>query len=437
MPNFPEFVHWFRAAAPFINAFRDKTFVVAFGGEMLVDGQFTGLAHDLNLLNSLDVRLVLVHGVRPQVEEHLLERKAEIRYVEGVRVTDDNALACVKEAVGEVRVEIEALLSMGMLNTPMANADIRVVSGNYVTAQPMGVRNGVDLLHTGNVRKINHVAIRQRLDDQDVVLMSPLGYSPTGEIFNLSLEEVARAAASALKADKLIFLMDQEGILDADGQVIQQMTVPEARQYLAGHASKEDDTAYYLPAAIAACQAGVLRCHFISRHRDGGLLAELFTHEGIGTMLTQARLETLRPATLDDVGRILQLIRPLEEGGALVRRSRERLEMDIQRFQVLEYDGHVIGCAALYPFANEQAGEMACLVVHPDYRGHDLGDRLLQAIEQNARALHLNKLWALTTHTEHWFIERGFRPASVADLPHEKQATYNNERRSKVFVKQL
>ena len=437
MPNFPEFVHWFRAAAPFINAFRDKTFVVAFGGEMLADGQFTGLAHDLNLLNSLDVRLVLVHGVRPQVEEHLLERKVAIRYVEGLRVTDDNALACVKEAVGEVRVEIEAQLSMGMLNTPMANADIRVVSGNYVTAQPMGVRNGVDLIHTGNVRKINDVAIRQRLDDHDVVLLSPLGYSPTGEIFNLSLEDVARTAASALKADKLIFLMDQDGVLDQDGQVINQLTVPEAQQYLAQRKQTEDDTSYYLPAGITACQNGVARCHFISRHYDGSLLAELFTHDGIGSMLSQARLETLRPATMDDVGRILQLIRPLEEGGTLVRRSQERLEMDIQRFQVLEYDGHVIGCAALYPFSDDQAGEMACLVVHPDYRGHDLGNRLLQAVEQNARALHLKKLWALTTHTEHWFIERGFQPASVADLPAEKQATYNTERRSKVFVKRL
>ncbi len=437
MPHFPQFVHWFRAAAPFINAFRDKTFVVAFGGEMLVDEQFTGLAHDLNLLNSLDVRVVLIHGVRPQVEEHLLQRQAVIRYVDGLRVTDDNALACVKEAVGEVRVEIEAKLSMGMLNTPMANADIRVVSGNFVTARPLGVRGGVDLLHTGTVRKINANAIRQRLDDHDMVLLSPLGYSPTGEIFNLSLEDVASAAASALKADKLIFLMDQPGIHDLQGHLIQQLTIPEARAHLQARGQQDDDASYYLPAAISACEAGVARVHFISRYQDGSLLAELFTHDGVGTMLSQARLETLRPATMDDVGRILQLIRPLEERGNLVRRSRERLEMDIDRFQVLEYDGHVIGCAALYPFNEEHAGEMACLVVHPDYRGHELGDRLLQAIEQNARQQQLRKLYALTTHTEHWFLERGFKPANVSDLPQEKQANYNSERRSKVFVKQL
>ncbi len=431
------FVHWFRAAAPYIHAFRDKTFVVAFGGEMLVDGQFTGLAQDLNLLNSLGVRLVLVHGVRPQVEEHLNERKTMMRYVEGLRVTDDSALAAVKEAVGETRVEIEALLSMGLLNTPMANADIRVVSGNFVTARPLGVRNGVDLLHTGAVRKINALALRQRLDDNDIVLLSPLGYSPTGEIFNLTLEDVATSAAIALRADKLIFLMETEGVFDANGVLLNAMTVPDARAYLANRNIQDDDIAYYLPNAINACQHGVSRAHLISRHRDGGLLGELFTHEGIGTMLTRARLEAMRPAQMDDVGRIQQLIRPLEDGGALVRRSQERLEMDIHRFQVLEYDGRIIGCAALYPFTEDNAGELACLVVHPDYRGHDHGETLLEAIEQSARAQHFNRLYALTTHTEHWFIEHGFTPANVADLPAEKRAAYNSERRSKVFVKKL
>ncbi|MDA8225875.1 MAG: amino-acid N-acetyltransferase [Betaproteobacteria bacterium] len=432
-----DFVHWFRSAAPYIHAFRGKTFVLAFGGEMLADGQFTRLAHDLNLLNSLGVRLVLAHGVRPQVEAHLIERKAQIRYAEGLRVTDDDALACVKEAVGEVRVEIEALLSVSLLNTPMANADIRVASGNFVTARPLGVRNGVDLLHTGAVRKINAAALRQRLEDNDIVLLSPLGYSPTGEIFNLTLEDVATAAAVALRADKLIFLMETAGVTGTDGHLLTQLTVPEAQHYLTERGKHDDDIGYYLPNAIAACQQGVARAHLISRHLDGGLLGELFTHEGVGTMLTRGRLETLRPAQMDDVGRILQLIRPLEEGGALVQRSRERLEMDIEHFQVLEYDGRIIGCAALYPFSGDQAGELACLVVHPEYRGHHHGDTLLKSIERAARAQHLQRLYALTTHTEHWFIEHGFTPARVEDLPAEKRARYNSERRSKVFVKTL
>ncbi|MHB1678582.1 MAG: amino-acid N-acetyltransferase [Sulfuriferula sp.] len=431
------FVHWFRAATPYIHAFRGKTFVLAFGGEVLADDQFTRLAHDLNLLNSLGVRLVLVHGVRPQVEDHLTERQAEIRYVDGLRVTDAKALACVKEAVGEVRVEIEALLSMGLPNSPMANADIRVASGNFVTARPLGVRSGVDLLHTGVVRKINAAAIRQRLENNDIVLLSPLGYSPTGEIFNLSLEDVATAAAKALKAEKLIFLMETDGVLQADGELIRLLTVPEAQQLMVQRDQLADDVSYYLPCAISACQQGVGRVHLISRHADGALLSELFTHAGVGTMLVPAGLETLRSASIDDVGGILQLISPLEEDGTLVRRSRERLEMEIERFVVLEHDGRLIGCAALYPFAEERAGELACLVIHREYRGSRHGDTLLAAVEKTARAARLDRLCVLTTHTAHWFVERGFAAASVADLPVQKQSLYNYQRRSKVFVKHL
>jgi len=371
------------------------------------------------------------------VEAHLTERQAVIRYIDGLRVTDADALACVKEAVGEVRVEIEALLSMGLPNSPMANADIRVASGNFVTARPLGVRQGVDLLHTGAVRKINAAAIRQRLDDNDMVLLSPLGYSPTGEIFNLSLEDVATAAAQALTADKLIFLMETDGVQDATGDLLHILTVPEAQQLLAQRASLADDVGYYLPCAIAACQQGVGRVHLVSRHVDGALLTELFTHEGVGTMLTPARLETLRPATIDDVGGILQLIHPLEEDGMLVRRSRERLEMEIERFIVLEHDGMLIGCAALYPFVEERVGELACLAVHPDYRGSARGDALLEAVEKAARTAKLGRLFVLTTHTAHWFVERGFVSADVSELPMQKQNLYNYQRRSKVFVKAL
>ena len=439
MPTTPPatFVHWLRAAAPYIHAFRGKTFVLAFGGEVLSDGHFTRLAHDVNLLNSLGVRLVLVHGVRPQVEAHLIERHAEIRYVDGLRVTDTDALACVKEAVGEVRVEIEALLSMGLPNSPMANADIRVASGNFVTARPLGVRLGVDLLHTGAVRKINAAAIRQRLDDNDIVLLSPLGYSPTGEIFNLSLEDVASAAAQALAADKLIFLMETAGVQNAQGDLLRSLNVLEAQQLLAQPEQLSEDVSYYLPCAIKACEQGVGRVHLISRHTDGALLSELFTHDGVGTMLTPSRLETLRTANIDDVGGILALIQPLEEEGMLVRRSRERLEMEIDRFIVLEYDGLLIGCAALYPFPDDNAGELACLAIHPDYRGKTRGDALLAAVEHAAVALQLERLFVLTTHTAHWFIERDFVTASVNDLPTQKQLLYNYQRRSKVFVKRL
>ncbi len=437
MKDTTHFVHWFRSAAPYIHGFRGKTFVIAFGGELVADGGFVQLAHDVNLLNSLGVRLVLVHGVRPQVEARLTENGTAIRYVNGLRVTDDAALACVKEAAGTVRVEIEALLSLGLANTPMAGADIRVASGNFVTAQPLGVRDGVDLLHTGEVRKIDAAAIRRRLDQHDIVLLSPIGYSPTGEVFNLSLEDVATQAAVELAADKLIFLMDTEGVPDKGRTIHNALTVNEARQILEKAKKLPEDVSYYLPCAVAACTQGVKRAHLISRHRDGALLSELFTREGVGTLITPAPLETLRAATIDDVGGILGVIEPLEREGVLVRRSRELLEMEIDRFLVLESDGVIAGCAALYPFPEEQAAELACLAVSRDYRGRGFGDRLLAEAEKRGKKAGFKQLFVLTTRTEHWFEERGFVDSSPDHLPRSKQALYNYKRKSKVLQKSI
>ncbi len=437
MKDTTDFVHWFRSAAPYIHAFRGKTFVVGFGGELVAEGGFVQLAHDVNLLNSLGVRLVLVHGVRPQVEARLTENGSAIRYVNGLRVTDDAALACVKEAAGTVRVEIEALLSLGIANTPMAGADIRVASGNFVTAQPLGVRDGVDLLHTGEVRKIDAAAIRRRLDQNDIVLLSPIGYSPTGEIFNLSLEDVATQAAIELAADKLIFFIDTEGVPAEDSGIANALTVREVREVLAKAEALPEDVGYYLPCAVTACTQGVKRAHLISRHRDGALLSELFTREGVGTLVTPMPLETLRPASIDDVGGILGLIEPLEREGILVRRSRELLEMEVERFLVLESDGVIAGCAALYPFPEEDAAELACLAVSREYRGRGFGERLLAEAEKQGRRAGFKRVFVLTTRTEHWFEERGFVERGPEHLPTAKQALYNYERRSKVLEKPL
>ena len=431
MKDTADFVHWFRSAAPYIHGFRGKTFVIAFGGELVADGGFVQLAHDVNLLNSLGVRLVLIHGVRPQVEARLNESGTAIRYVSGLRVTDDTALACVKEAAGTVRVEIEALLSLGLANTPMAGADIRVASGNFVTAMPLGVRDGTDLLHTGEVRKIDAAAIRRRLDQHDIVLLSPIGYSPTGEIFNLSLEDVATQAAVELAADKLIFLMDTEGVPDKGRTIHNTLTVNEARQVMEKSTRSKakklpEDVAYYLPCAITACTGGVKRAHLISRHRDG-----------VGTLITPAPLETLRPATIDDVGGILGLIEPLEREGILVRRSRELLEMEVERFVVLESDGIIAGCVALYPFPEEKAAELACLAVSKEFRGRGFGDMLLTEAEKRGRKAGFKQLFVLTTRTEQWFEERGFVDSSPDHLPKSKQALYNYKRKSKVLQKSL
>ncbi len=437
------FVNWFRSATPYIHAFGGRTFVIAFGGEVVSEAQFIALSHDLNLLASLEVRLVLVHGVRPQIEQRLKRDKLTPAFHDGLRVTDDAAMEAVKEANGAVRVEIEALLSMGIANSPMAGADIRVASGNFVTAKPLGVRDGVDLQHTGEVRKVDAIGIQKRLDDNELVLLSPLGYSPTGEAFNLSLEDVAVSAAIALDADKLIFLMDSDGVRNLRGDLLREMTADKAKNLLRNVQNNEapihfsEDVDYYLPAAVRACEHGVARTHLISRHIDGAIIQELFTHSGIGTMVTEEGLETMRQANIDDVGGILKLIEPLENEGILVRRGRERIEMEIDHFYVMEHDNRTIGCAALYPFAAERMAEFACLAIDTAYRGNGRGDRLFNYCQAQAKQNGFKKLFCLTTRTEHWFLERGFIEQAIEKLPQEKQKLYNFQRKSKAFVKSL
>jgi amino-acid N-acetyltransferase len=432
------YIGWFRQSSPYINAHRGRTFVIGFGGESVAAPSFASLIHDLALLCSLGIRLVLVPGARPQVEARLRERGAEIRYVNGLRLTDAAALQCVKEAVGIVRVEIEALLSMGVANSPMAGYRMQVASGNFVTARPLGVRDGVDYEHTGEVRRIDGEAIRERLQQGDVVLVSPLGYSPTGEVFNLNAEEVAFAIARELQADKLLFLLDDAPLRDAAGELLRELTAQEAVEYLREHGQElPESLARLLHGGIEACRRGVRRVHFLDRRQDGALLLELFTRDGAGTLLTAQSFESVRRATIDDVVGILKLIQPLEEEGALVRRSRELLENEIEHFSVIERDSTIIACAALYPHADEAMGEVAAMAVHPDYRRSGRAELLLQRLEREARTAGLGRVFVLTAHTAHWFLERGFVAAPLEALPMARRDLYNYKRNSKVFIKDL
>ncbi|MBI1905419.1 MAG: amino-acid N-acetyltransferase [Rhodocyclales bacterium] len=432
-----QFVAWVRGAAPYVHAFRGKTFVIAFGGEVAGGARAQSLAYDCNMLVALGIRLVLIHGARPQIDEEMARRGLEPRYHEGLRVTDAAALECVKAAMGVTRIEVEAQLSQGLPNTPMAGSYIRVTGGNFITARPVGVVDGVDYQFTGAVRKIIAEEINADLDQQNVVLISPLGVSPAGEIFNLSMEEVAEAVSVALKAEKLIYLCDAPGLLDADGQLIDSVTADEAeRMFMAGEGLTED-LHLYLPCAVRAVRRGVGRVHLIDHDKDGGLLLEFFTHAGVGTVVARDPLFRLREATIEDVADLVALITPMEQDGTLVRRGRELLEQEIERFTLVEHDGVLVGCAALYPFSDERAAELACLAVAPDYRRAGLGDQLLKRIEQRARRQRLERLFVLTTRTAHWFRERGFNEIGPETLPRQKRELYNYSRRSKVFVKSI
>ncbi|MDP2904181.1 MAG: amino-acid N-acetyltransferase [Methylovulum sp.] len=431
------YVNWFRASSPYIHAHRNKTFVISFGGEAVLADDFYHHVHDFALLNSLGIRLVLVHGIRPQVDQRLNKLHAAPRFNNNLRITDDLALQCVKEAAGLVRVEIEALLSLGLANSPMAGAKIKVASGNFVTAKPLGVIDGVDYCHTGEVRRIDNAAIHQQLDQDNVVLISPIGYSPSGEIFNLSAEQVATAVAIGLKAEKLILLTEQNCCNPDSGEYVQQMTTAEASTFLAQYPQLSERVSQPLKAAIQACQSGTARVHLINRIQDGALLLELFTRDGIGTLISSTPYEELRPAVLNDIGGILELIKPLEQQGILAKRSREKIEMELADYIVIDRDGLIIGCLALHPNQQCQFGALACLAVHPEYQRSARANRLLDYAYRKARLLNLKKLFVLSTQTMHWFIERGFLSSDINSLPEPLKALYNPQRNSKVLCKDL
>lgn len=431
-----QFVNWLRAVAPYIHAFRGKTFVIAFPGELVQAGHLNTLVHDISLLQAMGMRIVVIHGSRPQVNEQLRLRGSESRYANGLRITDVVALECAKEASGEIRLDIEAAFSQGLPNTPMAHSAVRVISGNLITARPVGIVDGVDFGHTGLVRRIDANSINLALKSDAIVLLSPLGFSPTGDAFNLSMEDVAAATAIALDADKLVFVTETNGICDDQGRVRGEISEAQAQRLLKDK-SLSAESAFYLKHALAACEGGVARAHIIPFALDGSVLLELFQHDGVGTMLVEETLEALREATLDDVGGILSLIRPLEADGTLVKRDRSRIEQEITNFSVIEHDGVIWGCAALYAFPQERIGEMACLAVNPKVQNQGDGDRILLHLEQRARAAGLTHLFVLTTRTMHWFQKRGFVQTGIDSLPLERQRMYNWQRKSQVLIKEL
>jgi amino-acid N-acetyltransferase len=433
----PDFVAAFRQSAPYINAHRGRTFVLAFSGHAVADKDFPLLVHDIALLNSLGVRLVIVHGARPQIEQQLAKRKAKFHYADGIRVTDQAALDATRDAVGAIRVEIEALFSMGLPNTPMAGARIHLASGNYVTARPYGIRNGIDFGHTGEIRKIDKQSILRNLDAHSVVLLSPLGYSPTGEVFNVNAEEVATFTAAALGADKLIFLLDGKGLRDTRRRIIRQITADAADKLLASRRKLEPEMRTHLLSGLTACQKNVERVHLIPDWNQGALLQELYTRDGVGTLISSGDYEVTRQANVDDIHGIAELIAPLEEQGLLVKRSREDLEMCIDKFIVMDRDGLVTACAAMIAYPDDGLAEMASLAVHVDYRNAGRGDAMLKHIEHLATDADMQGLFVLTTQASHWFRERGFNSLELGKLPVKRRQLYNYRRNSRVYLKSL
>ena len=440
------FVPWFRSVAPYIHMHRGKTFVVGIAGEAIAAGKLPNLVQDLALIQSMGVKVVLVHGFRPQVNEQLLAKGHSPQYVNGLRITDSVALDCAQEAAGQLRYEIEAAFSQGLPNTPMAGATVRVMSGNFITARPVGVVDGVDFQHSGVVRKVDVQGITQTLHAGAVVLLSPFGFSPTGEAFNLTMEEVATSVACALQADKLIFVTETPGIrvrpqdpAGEDNPIDTELPLAAAEALLTQlpPAQLPTDIPFYLQHCVTACKQGVERSHILPFAVDGALLLEVYVHDGIGTMVVDEKLESLREATHEDVGGILQLIEPFERDGTLVKRDRNEIERDIGQYTVIEHDGVIFACAAMYPYPEGHCAELAALTVSPASQGQGDGEKVLKRIEQRCRAQGIQQIFVLTTRTMHWFLKRGFVQADIDALPEARKRKYNWDRKSVVLVKKL
>jgi amino-acid N-acetyltransferase len=440
------FVPWFRSVAPYIHMHRGKTFVVGIAGEAIAAGKLQNLAQDLALIQSMGVKIVLVHGFRPQVNEQLAAKGHTPKYSHGIRITDEIALDCAQEAAGQLRYEIEAAFSQGLPNTPMAGSTVRVISGNFITARPVGIVDGVDFMHSGLVRKVDVLGITRTLEMGAMVLLSPFGFSPTGEAFNLTMEEVATSVATELQADKLIFLTETQGVrvqpnepASDDNPIDTELPLAVAKQLLASAPSptQPTDLAFYLQHCVKACEEGVERSHILPFSVDGALLLEIYVHDGIGTMVVDEKLEELREATADDVGGILQLIEPFENDGTLVKRNRTEIERDVDHYTIIEHDGVIFACAALYPYPEAKTAEMAALTVSPQSQGQGDGEKILKRVEQRARAMGLQSIFVLTTRTMHWFLKRGFVQMDPDWLPEARKRKYNWDRKSQVLVKKL
>lgn len=430
-----DYARWFRGSTPYISAHRNKTFVILLTSEALQHVNLTNIIHDLALLHVLGVKLVVVHGARMQIDAH--KERIAAQFHKDLRITDSNGIVSIAEVNGAIRTRLEALFSTGLPNSPLHNVDIPVISGNFVIAQPVGIVDGIDHLFTGEVRKVEKTRIRSTLDAGGLLLQSPIGFSKSGQAFNLPAESLAAEIAIQIRADKLIVLDDFVVTDDSDTRI--STFTPATLDQIAG--THRPHQARRLNAMSRAVRGGVAKSHLIDFAEDGALLAELFTADGIGTQVVERARRPIRPAQIDDVAGIIEVIRPLEEAGVLVRRERDRLEQEIDNFLIAELDGIIVGCCAIYPYGNQ--GELACVAVHENYRGQTgvramgVGKQLLSVAQDMARQRGLTELFVLTTQTQEWFKEQGFKHADVQTLPESKQSLYNWQRNSVVLTKSI
>ncbi|MDD6177457.1 MAG: amino-acid N-acetyltransferase [Succinivibrionaceae bacterium] len=432
-------VQAFRHSGPYLKHHRGSTFVIMLPGTTVASPFFDDIISDLALLQSLGIKLVLVFGAREQIDDELKKFNITAKFHKRIRIADDETFAVIKRVCGYMQIDLTSKLSMGLINTPMQGSRLNVVTGNFITARPLGVCDGIDYIHSGIVRRVDAENITRELANNSIVLISPVGYSVSGESFSVNSEDIAAQVAIAIKADKLItFCSDDELILDENGEVIAELFPDQAMEYL----DKIDEeihnsTCRYLRASITSCHGGVERCHLVSHEQSGSIIQELFTRDGIGTQIVSQSAEQVSQATINDIPSLMELIRPLELEGILVHRPREQLEMEIDHYVVIKRDGMVIASAALYCYDDEKMAELACVAIHPRYRGANRGNILINKVEELALKKGIKTLFVLTTKSAHFFLEKGFIPGDINDLPKKKREHYNYQRMSKVLLRPI
>ncbi|KAL0055755.1 hypothetical protein WJX82_004086 [Trebouxia sp. C0006] len=458
--DFRKFVYFFRQASPYIEGHRDKTFVIVIPGEVVIEDELLAtVVEDIALLHSLGVRIVLIIGARQQIDE-LLEKQGEApQYAAGYRITDSVAMQTAVQAAGASRMAVEAQLSKGpslqMIRRHARSSEqmhygpaLQTVTGNYVAGKRKGVIGGVDFGSTGTVRFVQADAIRKQLNGGHIVLLGNLAYSAAGEPFDLPhwlpISDAEQLLQNLLESKG----KDAHAPIQQSGQLLRQT---ERALTNTGSGSIDFEKWYVsglplpLIAACAACQKGVKRAHLVDARMDGALLLELYSRDGVGTMLSADFYEGIRGAVPQDLASIQGLLLPLEERGVLAPRSDDQLLTDLRYFRVAERDAKVLGCAMVKPLGpgcdNELVSELAAFCVHPDYRGSGRGDSLLAYLEQEAKSQRVDRLVLLTTRTADWFEQRGFQHAGPAHaspfLPETRRQQVNQARNSQLYVKSL
>jgi len=419
-----------RGILQYIPRFREKTFVLAIDGAIVTDENFANLLLDVAVLRSLNIRVVLVHGAAAQIKALADEQKVTPSNLDGSGVTDAETLRLALTAANRLTHEI--------LEGLAAN-DLRAACTNAVIAHPLGIIQGVDHLFTGKVERVDVEFLQMLLNQGIIPIIPPLGLDGDGKTYRVNSDGVALAVADALKAIKLIFITTQDGLI-FKGQIIRQMLVANLEALLQkGKGDFLPEQLSKAECAAAACRAGVQRVHVINGRVDEGLLAEVFSNEGVGTLIYANEYEQIRRAMKKDVRSILALTKSSVAVEELVKRTRPGIERQLNEYYIFEIDKNPVACVALHTYPEMGKGEIACLYVNASHENQGIGRKLIQFVENKARAAGLNELIALSTQAFTYFQSKGgFVEGTPDDLPPARREKYEQSgRKSKVLVKKL